>query len=120
MKKTLTTSDIAHELLQDESANWSYNGACALAEYLEEYEESTGDEIELDIVAIRCEFSEYSSLQDWIADYYSKHFDDAIKLAGIDLDGDEEEDEIDRLIRSHIEDHGQLIEFNGGIIVSSF
>ena len=120
MKKTLTTYDIAHELMQDDNANWSRAGAFALAEYFEQYEDDCGEEIELDVVAIRCDFYQYDSLQEWIADYYSEPLEDAIKSAGIDLDGDEEEDDINGLIRSHIEDHGQLIEFDGGIIVSSF
>lgn len=53
---------IADELLQDEWANWSYDGAHALAEYLEELAEDM--DIELDIVAIRCEFNEYSNLEE--------------------------------------------------------
>ena len=50
MKKTLTTYDIADALCQDENANWSRAGAFALAEWLEEMEESTGEETELDVV----------------------------------------------------------------------
>ena len=53
---------VADELLQDEWANWSYDGAYALAEYLEELSEDV--DIELDIVAIRCEFNEYSNLEE--------------------------------------------------------
>jgi hypothetical protein len=120
MKKTLSTNEAAHLLLKDENAAWSYAGAFALVEYFEQLEEDLGETIEFCAVAIRCDFSEYESLQEWIVDYYGKPFGDAIKSAGIDLDGDEEDDEIDGLIRSHIEDHGQLIEFNGGVIVSSF
>lgn len=116
----MTQYDIAEELMNDIYANWSRAGAFALAEYFEQLEEDLGESIEFDAVAIRCEFSQYISLQYWIADYYGKPFDDAIKLAGIDLEGDEDEHEINELIRSHIKDHGELIEFNGGIIVSSF
>ena len=120
MKITLNAYQIADALKNDTNARWSYNGSLALAEYLEEYEESTGEEMELDVCAIRCDFSEYVSLRDWISDYYSNPFDVAIKSAGIDLDGDEDKDEIDDWIRSHIQDHGELIEFDGGVIVSSF
>jgi hypothetical protein len=120
MKKTLTTYDIANALRDDNNAIWSWRGAVALAEYLEECEESTGEEIELDVVAIRCDFSEYDSLQDWIEEHYDQPFTEAMASAGIDLEGEEDEDELDELIRSHIQDHGQLIEFDGGIIVSSF
>ena len=120
MKNTLNTYDIAHALHSDEFGGWSYAGAKAMAEYLEELEEDCGMEMELDVVAIRCDYTEYGTLQEWISDYYSESLDNAIKSAGIDLDEDDGEDEIDEWIRSHIQDHGQLIEFDGGIIVSSF
>ena len=109
MKKTLTTYDIAHELLQDENAAWTRAGAFALAEHLEEYEDSTGETLELDVVAIRCDFSEYVSLEDWAVDY------------GLEEDSlDDAHEEREDNIRAFIQDNGQLIEFDGGIIVSSF
>jgi uncharacterized protein YaiE (UPF0345 family) len=120
MKTTISTSQAADILFNDKSAGWSYAGARALVEYLEELEEGTGEEMEFDCVAIRCDFSEHSDLKDWLTSYYGEHFDVAMKSAGIDLDGDEDDEEIDDWIRSHIQDHGQLIEFEGGIIVSSF
>jgi hypothetical protein len=120
MKKTMTTSDIAHELIDDGNANWSRAGAFALAEYLEELEESTGEEMEFDHVAIRCDFSEYADLETWLSEYYSRPIPAAYESAGIDLDGEEDEEEKEEWIRSHIQDHGTLIEFDGGIIVSSF
>ena len=42
--------------------NFSYDGKKALFDYLEEYEESTGEQIEFDMVAICCEYSEYTNL----------------------------------------------------------
>jgi hypothetical protein len=124
MKKTLNTYDIANELLADSYAAWSRAGAFALAEHLEEYEESTGEEIELDVVAIRCDFSEYTSLQDWASEYFSNE-SEAVDSLGLDLDMDGEtvtndEQEIEEAIRAYIQDHGSLIEFDGGVIVSSF
>ena len=120
MKATLSTWQIADALKSDENANWSHAGAKALAEYLEELEECTGDEMELDVVAIRCDFSEFASLQDWLSEYYGEPLEQAFKSAGIDLEGEEDDEEKDELIRSHIQDQGQLIEFSGGVIVSSF
>jgi hypothetical protein len=124
MKKTLTTYDIAHELQQDSSASWSYYGAYALAEYLEELEAETGEEMELDIVAIRCDYSEYSSLRAWADEYFSdiKQASDELGVE-IDMSGDEfeaDEFDLDDAIRIYIRDNGQFIEFDGGIIVSSF
>ena len=120
MKKTLTNYEIAHELLQDDNAKWTRAGAFALADYFESIEMDTNEELELDVVAIRCDFSEHESVRAWIVDYYGKPLGESIKLAGIDLDGEEDADEIDGWIGSFIKDHGQLVEFSGGIIVSSF
>lgn len=51
------------------SENFSYEGLEALYNYLEQYEEDTGEEIELDIIALCCEFSEYESLEAFQNDY---------------------------------------------------
>jgi len=61
MYETLTISQVADALLADENASWSYSGARALAEYLEDYEDQTGESLEFDRVAIRCDFSEYET-----------------------------------------------------------
>lgn len=116
----MTTYDIAHELIDDENANWSRAGAFALAEYLEELEESTGEEMEFDHVAIRCDFSEFKSLQDWADEYYGEGQTGEGWHWALDITEDMDDDEIDNEIRAHIQDQGQLIEFDGGIIVSSF
>lgn len=43
---------------------FSYDGLEALFEYLEQYEEDTGEEVELDVIALCCEYSEYDSFKD--------------------------------------------------------
>jgi hypothetical protein len=116
MKTTLSTSEAADILFKDSTANWSSAGAHALAEYLEEYEESTGEELEFDYVAIRCDFAEWDSLQNWAHDYFSN----AWQEMGFDESEEVDDDEFDDKIREYIQGHGQLIEFDGGIIVSSF
>jgi len=110
MKITLTTHAVANELHSDKNAAWSWAGACALANYLEELEESTGEEMELDVVAIRCDYSEHESLQAWAVDHFGG---EAYALESLpDLE--------DETISDYINDRGTLIEFSGGIIVSSF
>lgn len=44
--------------------NFSYDGAKALFEYLEQYSEDTGDTVEFDPVAWCVEFSEYENLRE--------------------------------------------------------
>ena len=118
MKKTLTTESIISELLADQYAAWTYAGARALAEYLEEYEEDTGEEMELDTVAIRCDYGQWEDLEDFLSDCFGQ--DESGANSAIGADGSEDDDERAELIRNYIQENGTLIEFEGGIIVSSF
>jgi len=49
--------------------NFSYNGLVALYEYLEMLEDDTGQSIELDVIALCCEYAEYDNLEEFQADY---------------------------------------------------
>jgi len=71
MVTTVTFSDFvdAFEDMNRED-NFSYEGKQALFDYLREYEEATGEAIELDIIAICCEYTEYSSVGEFIDDGY--------------------------------------------------
>lgn len=48
--------------------NFSYTGKRALFEYLENYEDDTGETVELDVIALCCEYSE-DDVDDIIRDY---------------------------------------------------
>ena len=116
MKMILSTEHAADLLRADQNANWSYAGAVALIKYLEEYEEESGEEIELDVVAIRCDFTEYDSLQDWADEYFGSGGPEE-EFSWTDESTDEDKDDT---IREYVQDRGQLIEFDGGVIVSAF
>ena len=113
MKTTLNTHDITNALLNDENAEWSYNGAKALAEYLEQYEEDCGVELELDVVALRCEFTECADVFEWGKSYFTNN---QFRALFDDVDGDALED----AIMLYIQERGSLLEFEGGVIVSEF
>ena len=51
--------------------NFSYNGLCALYEYIEQYEDDCGEEFEFDMIGICCDYTEYDNLDDFNADYSS-------------------------------------------------
>ena len=115
MKNTLSVYEIAHALQDDSNAGWSYEGSKALAEYLDNLDQESGEDTELDVVAIRCDWSEYESAQD-AASNYSWEFD-----------GDEDEidpDELDDLKEEsaleYLQGKTQVIEFTGGIIIANF
>jgi hypothetical protein len=57
-----------------------------------------------------------ASLHEWASDYFGREKWE--QELGIDLQNSD--DEVNEKIREYIQDHGQLIEFDGGIIVSSF
>ena len=108
MKKTLSTNEAARELLNDDNAAWSYNGAMALCEYLEDFDEGIGQETEFDRVAIRCEFSEYESAIECAVNYDWER----------DLDDDEDDQEEAAL--DYLREHTSVIEFEGGIIIQDW
>ena len=120
MKLELSTSHAVDLLRQDEYAGWSYHGATALVEHLENMEDELGEEINFNCIDFRCEFSKYKSLRDWLFNYYGlgMTLKDALESAGIYRDDDDAE-EIDSLIAEFIRERGTLVEFEGGIIVSS-
>lgn len=80
----------------DKMVKWfSYNGANALFEYLEDLERDIGEEIEFDPVAIRCDYSEYENLEEIKEHYNIETMED-------------------------LEKHTTVIEFKGGIIIQQF
>ncbi len=69
MKQYITFNAFTDAFSDTYKDNFSYEGKKALFEYLEEYEESAGEEIELDTIALCCEYTEYDSLKELQADY---------------------------------------------------
>lgn len=69
MKRTLHESEMVNDLMSDEYANWTREGAWALVEWLEELDRESLEETEWDRVAIRCDWSEYASALEAASDY---------------------------------------------------
>ena len=88
--------------------NFSYEGAQALFEYLEQYEEETGEELELDVIALCCEYTE-DTVQG-VADSY-----------GLELPEDEDEEEHREAVRDYLAGNTQLIaETPSGFLYANF
>ena len=106
---TNLSSDEAIKLLKDDdNADWSWSGATALIEYLEDLEDSLDKPIQFDRVAIRCEFSEYESVLQAAEQY------------GFDADEGDEIDEIEAAALKYLEDRTTVIQFEGGVIIQQF
>jgi len=73
MKETVTVFRFRDAFKQSDTYknNFSYEGLHALFEYFEELEDDIGEEIELDVVAICCDYTEYGSLEEFKDDYGS-------------------------------------------------
>ena len=123
MKLTLSTYEAAERLCNDDNANWSRAGAFALCEHLEELEEDIGEELDFCPCGLRCDFSQYTDLEEWAGYQFANHVQGVFELK-LNIDGDgkieESSDEIEEAIREYIQDRGTLLEFDGGIIVSNF
>jgi len=63
MKDTVTEYQFIDTMAQKQHG-FSYEGAKALFEYFEQYEQDIGEEMEFDPVDIRGKFDEYESLED--------------------------------------------------------
>ena len=77
---------------------FTYDALTALFEWLEEFAEDTGTPYELDVIALSCEFTEYSDLAEVQDNYFSTG------ISSID----------------DLRDHTIVIEFNGGLIIQDF
>lgn len=88
MKTTLTFSGFRDAFRAYERIdNFSYEGAKALFEYLEQYEEDTGEELELDVISLCCEYTEdtwRSIAANYLIEYDENENDDEGKDAVIE------------------------------------
>ena len=108
MKTTVSLSAFRDAFRAVRPNNFSYEGLEVLFEYIEEYEQDTGEELELDVIAICCDFSE-----DTVADI--------VKSYSIDLTDCTDEDEQAEAVREYLEDNGAFVgEVTGGFVYRAF
>jgi hypothetical protein len=70
MKQTVYKSDFHDAFIKmGRKENFSYAGLNALYDYLENLEDDTGEEMELDVIALCCEYTEYSDIAEFQNDY---------------------------------------------------
>ena len=50
---------------------FSYGALVALFHHMEDTEENCGEEVELDVVALCCEFTEYASFEEYNREYHN-------------------------------------------------
>lgn len=78
MKTSVSEYDFRNAFMSIRPDNFSYEGLTVLFDHLEELENDTGEEMELDVIAICCDYYE-STLEELKTDY-PDHFADADTL----------------------------------------
>ena len=73
MKTTVTETTFVDAFRAFRPKNFSYDGLRVLFNYLEEYETDTGEELELDVIAICCGFAEYRDIKEFQRDYSDEY-----------------------------------------------
>lgn len=53
--------------------NFSIDGLDALFDYINDFEEDTGEQIKFDVISLCCEFQQYDALADYNGDYDTEH-----------------------------------------------
>jgi hypothetical protein len=88
--------------------NFSYEGLSVLWDYLEQYEEDTGSEVELDVIALCCDFVE--DTVEMIAASYS-----------IDLSDCKDDEEKEQVVADYLTDEGAYVgHCAGGFVYRNF
>ena len=87
-------------IIHDRKDQFSFKALEALFSYITELEDDLGEQIQLDIEALCCEWTEYKSAIEAIEDYGTDEFEN-------------ENDAIE-----WFQDRTQVIKFDGGILIS--
>jgi len=105
MKKTVNYYDFVRAF-QDAGRGdqFSLKALGALFDYLEEYEESCGEEIELDVVAICCDWRE-------------EHWQDIADNYNVDLSDCGDEQEKLEAVEAFLEYHTQYVGMDEGVFI---
>lgn len=96
--------------------NFSHQGKRALFDYLEGLSEDTGDDIELDVIALCCDYYEND-----IDTIISEHRIDIDTDGFEDLDEDEQEEARTDQVRDYLNEHTTIVgEVPGGFVYAAF
>ena len=95
--------------LAERTDQFSYEGLEVLFDYLDNLSEDTGETIELDVVALCCE-------------YYESSIEELIEQYNIDASGaDGDEDEIKAIVEEYLQDNTSICgEVDDGFVYAAF
>lgn len=96
MKQSVTFNDFCHAFhAYDRYDSFGYDGLRVIFDYLESYEQDTGEEIELDVIAICC-------------DYNMMPIEDIVKEYRIDV-SDVDADDLEEYVLDYLNDQTMVL-----------
>lgn len=106
------SSDLYHMACRmDRGHNFGYNGWRAIGEYLEELSDGMGEDVEVDIVGICCDYSMAESTSDW--------WEECGEYSDIDSDEWEEMDDDEKLeaIENYLQENTSVVICEENLII---
>ena len=102
MKTTVSRYDFERAFVDaGRKDQFSYQALGLLFDYFEQYEEDTGEEIELDVVAVCCDYSE-----EMVADIARNY---SIDLNDADPEDNDYDTQCRAIVREYLEENTQLV-----------
>lgn len=95
MKQTIGLSQFTDAFMAIRPDNFTYDGLVLLFDYLESWKADSGEELELDVIAICCDFEELT-------------IEEIIRQYNIETD-DIEDDEIDDYVMDYLNDETSVV-----------
>jgi hypothetical protein len=96
MKRTISRYDFHRAFEQMRPDNFTYAALDALFDHFEQYEEDTGEQVELDVIGICCDYAEMTT-------------DEFIESYSLDVDDDATDERKMHEVCEYIQHHSSLV-----------
>ena len=111
MKQTVNFYDFERAFRDhDRYDQFGYTALKALFDHMEEFEEGSGEETELDVIAICCDCSNYKTAAEAAEEM----------ISGWEREEDEEDDDYEARAIEELNDHTTVLPHDNGVVVFSF
>lgn len=118
IKQTVTRNDFVRAFDDyNRSSQFTEQGRIVLYNYLDNLPDDIGEDIELDVIALCCDYSEYKTAYEAMEQY---------RPEDMPIEGEEGDDLLEIQAKNEAEalrwlqDHTTVIEFDGGVIIQQF